>query len=130
VKFLLDTNSIIAVIKGNARVLSELRKHSPQDFAIPAIALHQLFYGAFRSARVQENLERIDRLQFAVLEFEPEDARQSGRIRAELAALGTPIGPYDVLIAGQAVARNLILISRNKREFARVDGLRTEDWEG
>ena len=59
-----------------------------------------------------------------------EDARQAGRVRAELALLGSPIGPYDALIAGQAAERRLILITRKGKEFGRVKDLRWEDWEG
>ena len=61
--------------------------------------------------------------------FDGEDAEQAGEIRAALVLPGTPIGPYDVLIAGQAKARSLTLITRNAREFQRIDGLMTEDWE-
>ena len=64
-----------------------------------------------------------------VLKFDKEDARQAGAIRAVLASKGTPIGPYDTLIAGQAVARNLILVTHNAQEFGRVPGLRFEDWQ-
>jgi len=67
-------------------------------------------------------------LQFEVVEFDREDARQAGELRAALAAAGTPIGPY-VLIAGQALARSLILVTHNTGEFQRVPGLRFEDWE-
>ena len=71
----------------------------------------------------------VDSLQFVVLEFDKEDARQAGEIRAFLASRGTPIGPYDVLIAGQAKARNLTLITHNTDEFGRVPGLRFDDWQ-
>jgi tRNA(fMet)-specific endonuclease VapC len=71
----------------------------------------------------------VDSLQFVVLEFDKEDARQAGEIRALLASRGTPIGPYDVLIAGQAKARNLTLITHNTDEFGRVPGLRFDDWQ-
>jgi tRNA(fMet)-specific endonuclease VapC len=74
-------------------------------------------------------LALIDALQFAVLELDKEDARQAGAIRALLDSRGTPIGPYDVLIAGQAVARNLTLVTHNTQEFGRIPGLRFEDWQ-
>jgi tRNA(fMet)-specific endonuclease VapC len=64
-----------------------------------------------------------------VLEFDKEDARQAGEVRALLASRGTPIGPYDVLIAGQAKARNLTLVTHNTDEFGRVPGLRCDDWQ-
>ena len=68
-------------------------------------------------------------LRFEVLEFDREDALHSGQLRAELALSGTPIGPYDVLIAGQAIARGLTLITHNLREFQRAPGLQVDDWE-
>lgn len=71
----------------------------------------------------------MDALQFAVLDFDREDARRAGEIRAHLAAAGAPIGPYDALIAAQALARGLVLVTHNTREFARVPGLGVEDWE-
>jgi tRNA(fMet)-specific endonuclease VapC len=67
-------------------------------------------------------------LRFEILEFDAEDARCSGEIRAYLAKSGRPIGPLDVLIAGQAKARSLILLTHNRREFDRVEGLAVEDW--
>ncbi|MBB3426330.1 type II toxin-antitoxin system VapC family toxin [Rhizobium sp. BK312] len=128
-KYLLDSNAVIALMKGHSGFVSELRRHRPQDFAIPAIVAHELFYGAYKGQRVAENLARVDALQFETLDFDKEDARMAGEIRAALASLGTPIGAYDVLIAGQAIARDLILITRNVREFERVHKLRFEDWE-
>lgn len=128
-KFLLDTNAVIRLLAGNAGVLAGVRRHTPQDFGIPAVAAHELFYGAYRSARQTQNLALLDGLHLAVLEFDKEDARQAGEIRAALAAAGTPIGPYDVLIAGQAVARGLVLITHNVSEFVRVGGLQIEDWQ-
>jgi tRNA(fMet)-specific endonuclease VapC len=129
VTYLLDANAVIGLLAGHARLLERVHQHAPQDFALSAIAAHELFYGAYKSRRQGQNLARIEGLQFVVVEFDQEDARHAGAIRATLAAAGTPIGPYDVLIAGQARARGLILITHNTGEFARVDGLRVEDWE-
>ena len=64
-----------------------------------------------------------------MLEFDEDDARCAGEIRDLLRRAGTPIGPYDTLIAGQALARDLTLVTHNTREFSRVSGLRLEDWE-
>ncbi len=128
-RFLLDTNAVIGLLGGNAGVLAGVRRHTPQDFGIPAIAAHELFYGAYRSARRAQNLALLDGLRLEVLEFDKEDARQAGEIRAMLAAAGTPIGPYDVLIAGQTLARGLVLVTHNVGEFSRVAGLQVEDWQ-
>ncbi|UVK51004.1 type II toxin-antitoxin system VapC family toxin [Mesorhizobium sp. AR02] len=126
--YLLDTNAVIAVIKGDEGLLALLKQHTPQDFALSAIVLHELYYGAEKSQRKAENLTRIEALQFPVLEFDREDARHAGEIRATLATLGTPIGPYDALIGGQARARNLTLVTRNVREFERIKALFVKTW--
>ena len=128
-KYLLDANAVIGLLGGNAGLLAKVHQHVPEDFGVSAIAAHELFYGAYKSQRRAQNLARIDGLQFVVLEFDQEDARQAGEVRAALAAAGTPIGPYDVLIAGQARARGLILVTHNTGEFSRVGGLDVEDWQ-
>ena len=128
-KFLLDTNAVIALMQGNIRLTQRMTLHEPVDFALPAIVAHELHYGVHKSERRAANLERVEALRFAILEFDADDARESGRIRAELAKSGQPIGPYDVLIAGQALSRGLTLISNNLREFTRVQGLKVEDWQ-
>jgi tRNA(fMet)-specific endonuclease VapC len=129
VRFLLDTNAVIALLRRDPNLEARLRQHKPTDFGLPAIVTYELYFGAFKGQRRDENVARIDALQFQVLEFDQEDARASGRVRAELEAIGKPIGPYDLLIAGQALARDLILISRNLSEFGRLRELRAEDWE-
>ena len=128
-RFLLDTNAVIGLLGGNAGILASVRRHSPQDFGIPAVAAHELYYGAYRSAKQVQNLALLDGLRLEVLGFDKEDAQAAGKVRAMLAASGTPIGPYDVLIAGQALARGLVLVTHNVGEFSRVAGLQIEDWE-
>lgn len=128
--WLLDTNAVIAVLKDATSPIAErLRQCRPEEVFVSSIVLHELFYGAFKSARVERNLAVVDRLRFGVLDFSREDARAAGEIRAALAVPGTPIGPYDVLIAGQAVARGMVLVTGNEAEFGRVAGLAMEDWE-
>ena len=128
--YLLDTNAVIALLKRRISPLAQrVRANRPANIGISSIVSHELFYGAFKSQRTGQNVALVDDLQFEVLDFDKEDARQAGEIRAVLAARGTPIGPYDVLIAGQALARNLVLITHNTEEFERVPELRVEDWE-
>ena len=129
-RYLLDANVVIALLNDNhSRAARRARRHKPSDIGVPAIVVHELFYGAFKSQRPDRNVTLIDALQFEVLDFDKEDARQAGQVRAELTKQGTPIGPYDVLIAGQAKARNMVLVTRNTNEFGRVPGLRLENWE-
>jgi tRNA(fMet)-specific endonuclease VapC len=129
-RYLLDANAVIGLLNDSTSKLAKrARQEIPSDIAISAVVAHELFYGAFRSRRAAQNVGLIDALQFAALEFDKEDARQAGAVRALLASRGTPIGPYDILIAGQALARNLILITHNTNEFGRVPGLQAEDWQ-
>jgi tRNA(fMet)-specific endonuclease VapC len=129
VSFLLDTNAVIAILKGQGGILAMLRRHLPRDVAMSSIVAHELYFGAYKGLRIVENLTRVEALEFEVIDFDKEDARCAGAVRAALAASGKPIGPYDVLIAGQALARGLTLVTHNTREFARVEGLRIEDWQ-
>ena len=129
-KYLLDANAVIALLNDNtSRTARQARRHEPGDVGISAIVAHELYYGAFKSQRKARNVDLVDALRFEVMEFDQDDAKQAGEVRALLAARGTPIGPYDVLIAGQARARKLILVTRNTAELARVPDLRIEDWE-
>jgi tRNA(fMet)-specific endonuclease VapC len=130
----LDTNIVIAVINQRAAAMRQrLMKtlHEGTIVGIPTVVLFELWYGIKKSARAQENAGALDNflaLDVTPWPFEPEDAEEAGDVRAALERLGTPIGPYDVLIAAQARRRGAILVTANKNEFARVPGLQTQDW--
>jgi tRNA(fMet)-specific endonuclease VapC len=127
--YLLDTNTVIALLNdARSPAATRVRRCRPDEVALCALVIHELFYGAFKSQRTAQNVARVDALQFEILSFDKEDAREAGEIRAHLAAQGVPIGAYDVLIAGQARARALTLVTHNVREFARVPRLQVEDW--
>ena len=128
-KYLLDTNAVIALLKGEPRIDARIRKETPGSVCISSVVTYELYYGAFKSQQREKNLKRVDALLFETIAFDAEDARMAGEIRADLASRGTPIGPYDTLIAGQAAARNLILVTRNLREFERIARLHVQDWQ-
>ena len=128
-KFLLDSNAVIELLKGNPAVSERARRFEPADFGLPAVVAHELYFGAFKSNRTAVHLARLDALRFDVVAFDREDARRAGEVRALLASRGTPVGGYDTLIAGQTLARRLTLITHNLRDFARVPGLTFEDWQ-
>ncbi len=129
-KYLLDANAVASFLNDrHSPILRQVRRHERDDIGISAIVAFELYFGAFRSARKDHNLAGIDSLWFEILDFGPQDARHAGEIRALLASRGTPIGPYDLLIAGQARARALTLVTHNIREFRRVPGLHVVDWE-
>jgi tRNA(fMet)-specific endonuclease VapC len=129
VKFLLDSNVVIGLLRVRAKLVQRTLEHYAGDVAISSIVAHELYFGAYKGTRQAVNLAEIDALPFAVLDFDREDARRAGEIRATLASKGRSIGPYDVLIAGQASAKGLTLVTRNVREFERVEGLAVENWE-
>jgi tRNA(fMet)-specific endonuclease VapC len=129
----LDTNVVIGCLRGRPPGLVErLERELPHDiFTIPVVVLFELQYGVARSTRRRDNEERLAvflQLPIAVLPFEPDDAEEAGDIRATLERAGTPIGPYDILIAAQARRRNAVLVTDNLREFIRVPRLKTANW--
>ncbi|MFK7966562.1 MAG: type II toxin-antitoxin system VapC family toxin [Burkholderiaceae bacterium] len=128
-KYLLDTNAVIALMKGNEVFCSRLRQHLPADFGLPSIVAHELYYGAYNSQAPEKNLARVEALQFETISLDREDARRAGEVRAILRKAGKPVGAYDLLIAGQALARDLVVITHNVTEFRQVPDLRIEDWE-
>jgi tRNA(fMet)-specific endonuclease VapC len=130
----LDTNAVIALLNRSSapmRARLAAAAHRREALAISVVVLFELRYGAAKSANRQRASRRIaDFLSgpVKVLDFEPDDAEEAGDIRAALERAGTPIGPYDVLIAGQARRRRAVLVTANLRKFARVPRLKTEDW--
>jgi tRNA(fMet)-specific endonuclease VapC len=129
-----DTNVAITLLRRlslplRARVAASIEAR--HVLAISSIVLFELRYGVAKSARPERNAQRLaDFLGgvISVLPFEPADAEEAGDIRARLEQAGTPIGPYDLLIAAQARRRNALLVTANMREFMRVSGLKAEDW--
>jgi tRNA(fMet)-specific endonuclease VapC len=134
VNYLLDTNACIALINGTpASVRSRFQKTVVRgaEIYVSAVVTFEVWYGVFKSARLQINTERLETFlagPVAVLAFDDGDARAAGSIRAGLEVSGKPIGAYDVLIAGQAVARHLTLVTANVSEFSRVKDLTWQDW--
>ena len=132
--YLLDTNACIALNKGepaSVRARFEKAVHAGARVWVSTVVLYELWYGVAKSARPKENAEDLATFlagPVSVLGFEEEDAREAGAVRASLERIGKPIGAYDMLIAGQALSRNLTLVTANAREFGRIKGLVWEDW--
>jgi tRNA(fMet)-specific endonuclease VapC len=127
---LLDTNTCIALMRHHATVVKRLTATTPADCAISSITSYELFTGVEKCADPANELAKVSVLLATIteLEFDGEAARESGRIRALLEAKGCMIGPYDVLLAGHARSRGLTLVTANTAEFARVPGLKLENW--
>ena len=130
--YLLDTNTCIQYInRRNQTVYRRITSFSPDDIAICDIVKFELYFGAYNSSRVEENLETLRKFfgDFVSLPFDGQAAEICGRLRSQLNKRGTPIGSYDLQIAAIALANNLTLITHNTAEFSRVDGLEIADWE-
>lgn len=132
--YLLDTNACIALINGRPEaVRRRFERHCSDGVAIAtsSLAVFELWCGVGKSQRREANARRLTTFlggPVDVLEFDDDDARTAGDVRATLELSGMPIGAYDVLIAGQALRRRATLVTTNTREFSRVPGLRWEDW--
>ena len=132
--YLLDTNACIALINGTpAAVRAKFEKAavSGSQIYISSVVAYELWYGVEKSQRKQRNVDRLETFfagPVSLLAFEEEDSRVAGSVRAELETRGRPIGAYDILIAGQAIARQLTLVTANIREFGRVKALVWQDW--
>jgi tRNA(fMet)-specific endonuclease VapC len=103
------------------------------ELFVSTISSFELWYGVEWSGRPELNRDRLQHFfagQVQELQFGEEDAKRAGEVRAALEKQGTPIGGFDTLIAGQALARGLVMVTHNVREFGRVPGLRVEDWQG
>lgn len=135
-KYLLDTNAVIGLIKNQPDSMRKRLRRAlaaDADIAISSVVLFELWYGVARSERRRENAERLRAFLaggIAVISFEEEDAVIAGDLRAVLDAAGTPIGPYDLLIAAQTLRMKATLVTANVSEFTRVRGLHWQDWAG
>lgn len=110
---------------------AKLEAIAPRDIAVCSVVKFELVYGAMRSGNPPRNLGKQQEFldYFISLPFDDRAAKKVGDIRNNLASLGTPIGPYDLLIAAIAIVNDLILVTHNTREFERVAELKLEDWE-
>lgn len=128
--YVLDTNTLIYFFRDEGKVAERLLSESPSNIAIPMIVLYELRVGILKS-KTPEGLERrLEDLRntVTVLGFGEREAESAAEIRACLEKKGTPIGPYDILIAGISLTHGGILVTRNIGEFGRIENLRIEDW--
>jgi tRNA(fMet)-specific endonuclease VapC len=129
-RFLLDTNLCIRVLRDRSAHLRARFNREADALAISTIVLTELLHGAARSARPEANRREVESFAslLEVLPYDVAAAHHAADIRASLERQGRSIGGYDVLIAGHARSRGLIVVTGNLGEFERVEGLRCEDW--
>ena len=128
--YLLDTNTLIYFFKDMGNVANTLLSKSPKDISIPSIVLYELEVGIAKSNNPKKRKDQLESLvsRITISPFASKEAEVAAIIRAELENQGTPIGPYDTLIAGIALSQGATLITHNTKEFCRVHGLSIEDW--
>jgi tRNA(fMet)-specific endonuclease VapC len=130
--WVLDSNTISYYFRGDPQVVPRLQALRPAEVGVPAIVEYELRYGLHRlpSAAATPRLAALAQFlrPLQVLPFDGECAVHAARLRATLEAQGTPIGPHDTLIAATALRHQATLVTRNVREFERVDGLQLLNW--
>ena len=129
-KYLLDTNIVIYVIKRRPLVVLDTFNRNASQLCISTITLAELLHGVGESSKPAHNLSQVEDFvsRLEVLNYGSKAAAHSGDIRADLERKGTPIGVNDLHIAGHARSEGLVLVTNNLREFERVEGLRVENW--
>jgi len=130
-KYLLDTNACIRLMRGDGNVRHHLSSKAPDDCAISMVTVFELFSGVEKCADPRKEALKVRRLldAFHLLPFDWDSALHTAKIRGHLEKIGKITGPYDLQLAGQSLALELILVTHNTREFSRVPGLSIEDWQ-
>jgi tRNA(fMet)-specific endonuclease VapC len=128
--FVLDTNILIYFFKGLGNVGQKILAVSPEDIGVPAIVFYELEVGIKKSQSPQKRMKQFNDFISVVnvLPFGKAEAKAAAEIRAQLEKKGTPIGPYDILIAGTALANQATLVTHNSDEFKRIKNLDVIDW--
>jgi tRNA(fMet)-specific endonuclease VapC len=130
-KYLLDTNICIYIIKKKPEeVIKRFLKMKPDSIGISSITVSELYYGVAKSSKPNENTIALEQfiLPLSVINYNKEDSIAYGKLRARLEQKGKLIGAMDMLIAAQALSRDLILVTNNGREFKKIEELSTENW--
>ena len=128
--YLLDTNTLIYFFKGLGDVANILLSKAPKDILISSIVLYELEVGIAKSTKPKKRTIQLEALisRVNISSFGAQEAKVAATIRANLESKGTPISPYDTLIAGTALSNNATLVTHNTKEFKRIKSLKIEDW--
>ena len=128
--YLLDTDTIIFLLRGNPAVAERIREVGDDNIATTAINLAELYFGAFHSTRVDENLDVTDRFRRTarILQFDEKAAVIFGRVKATLMREGKVVDDSDLFIAAVTLSMGAVLVTNNVRHFTRVEGLTVENW--
>ncbi|UCD81389.1 MAG: type II toxin-antitoxin system VapC family toxin [Desulfobacterales bacterium] len=129
-KYCLDTNTLIYFFKGRGNVSNRLLTIPPGEIAIPAVVIFELEVGIGKSTSPRKRIAQLHEITslVSIISFGQPEAKSAAAIRIKLENQGIPIGPYDILIAASAMANKCTLVTHNKKEFDRIEGLKIEDW--
>ena len=129
-KYLLDTNTCIFLMKNHITVVEHYKVNRQSGIAISSITSAELYFGVYNSSNPVKNGMNLANffMGINVLRYDETAAREYGRLRAVLRKRGTPVGQLDMLIASHALSNGLVVVTNNVREFERIEGLELEDW--
>jgi len=130
-KYLLDTDTLIYWLKGDRNIDSKIQAVPYADLCISVVSLAELYYGAYKSVRIQENLENIKRIKnkFQILKIQENTVEEFGKIKSDLYKKGISVGDFDILIASISRALNLKLVTNNIRHYSRITTIEIENWK-
>ena len=128
--YLLDTDIIVYSLKGHKIVQNNLRQHYNDPLCLSVISLMELYYGAYKSDRVESNLAKVKTLEsnLRIIRAGEEVVELFGMFKSQLETKGQPLDDFDIIIASMALAHNLTLVTNNTRHFKRIEGLKLENW--
>jgi tRNA(fMet)-specific endonuclease VapC len=128
--YLLDTDTIIYNLKGHDSVVNNLHAHIHDPIKISVVTLMELYYGAYKSQKIESNLAKIKTIENAleIIPISRESAEIFGIYKSRLEKQGTPLDDFDLILASCAVAGNMILVTNNIKHFERIEGLRLTNW--
>lgn len=128
--YLLDTDTIIYSLKGNQIVNKMLQKHLYDPIKISVITLMELYYGAYKSQKVESNIAKVKTLETSldILPVNQELVEVFGMLKSRLEKVGTPSDDFDLILASTSLSHNLILVTNNEKHFQRIKGLKIENW--
>ena len=129
-EYLLDTDICIYWLKGREIIRNKILSVGLSNVAICSITVAELYYGAYNSSRIEENLTRAERFisNIAVISLDNDALRCFGELKTQLRKLGQPVADFDLLIASVAITENLILVTNNTRHYNRIDEIQLENW--
>lgn len=129
-KYLLDTDICIYWLKGKLRVRTKVEQVDWSDIAICVITATELYFGAYNSNKIEQNLETAENFiqSITVLPLSNNTLKKFGQLKTQLRKAGTPVADFDLLIASVAISKNLILVTNNTRHYQRITGLNLENW--